>query len=962
MLRADGSGKPRSRGTIVVAEDDVTTRMVLHQVLAREDFRVVDVENGRLACEAVRRERPDVVLLDWVMPVMDGRAALEELKASEETRGIPIVMLSSHSHVDERIIALEAGVQDFLTKPFDPRELVACIEQQLRWRDRLASDADVAFLAERDALRAASERRYRTLAEAMPHIVWIADARGRITYFNRAWYVYTGSGAGRAVPGGWAAAVHPDDRAPARQAWTASHASGRPYEIQYRLRRASDGMYRWHVARAVPSTDETGAIVEWVGSCADIHDYKIASETRAILDTMGSIVAIRTDEGFVDYAGPYWSQYTGSSIGSALGFGWREFVHPDDLAIVDQSRSELGASGDDTRHYEMRIRGHNGEYRWFLSQTTLLPDAPRRWLDTSTDVHDLKRTQSALATSETRYRALTDSMPQMVWVVDRTSSIEYVNHRWSEYTGLDLAATKARGLAAIVHPDDIAMIESMRMSPAQSEYSCEARFLQHEGAFRWHVVRAVPFNDAAGEAQKWIGTATDVEDSKAAAAILATTAAELDHLAHHDTMTNLPNRLLLGERLTQAIALAQRGKTEVLVLYIDLDHFKIINDTRGHAAGDHVLAITGQRIADALRVGDTASRVGGDEFVLVCATAEAAEDAARLARRLIDAIGGPIEIDGDFVRIGASIGISMYPADGTTGEELVHKADGAMYAAKQSGRNLFQMYRAETQSSIVAALDFEADLQAAIEHGQIIVHYQPIVSLRTNELVGAEALVRWQHPQRGLLLPAEFLAFAEARHLMGDIGAIVLDAVCAQIAALGTSVGDDFRLSINLWSSELMQPGMVQHVAGALAKHAAEPRRLSIEIAESIVLSEAASVIGILTELRTLGISLSIDDFGTGLSSLASIKTFPLHTLKIDRSFVRDIETNASDRAVAKAIITLAHSLGLNVVAAGVETPGQLAALRAYGSDAFQGYLASRPMPAADFAHFLQSYDPAAPR
>lgn len=949
----------KTHGTIVIAEDDPETRSTLAQMLEAKNFVVVAVDNGHDACAAVRREQPDVVLLDWLMPLMDGRDVVEKLKSDKRTRSIPIVMLTSNADVNSRIIALEAGVQDFLSKPCDPRELIACIEQQLRWRQGLAVDADVAHVVERDAFRAASERRYRLLAEAMPHIVWIADPLGEISFVNRAWFGYVGRPLEGSLTDAWTAAIHPDDRESTLRAWSLSLSTGRPFETQCRLRRASDGLYRWHIARALSTREANGTILEWVGSFPDIHEYKIAYETRTVLDTISNFVAIRTDDGFIEYASPYWSQYTGSNSGSALGFGWRDFVHADDLEIVEENRVELRTSNGSSRQYEIRIRGQDGQYRWFLSQTKLLPgapDSPRRWLDTATHVDDLKRTQAALANSETRYRALTDSMPQLVWMSDSATDFAYVNHRWSEYTGLGLAATQTLGSAALVHPDDLAAIDGLRTASVQSEYRCEARFRRHDGVYRWHAVRAVPIEEGAGGTRKWIGTATDIEDSKAAAVQLANTAAELEHLAHHDPMTNLPNRLLLVERLAQAITLAKRAKTEVIVLYVDLDRFKIINDTRGHAAGDRVLAVTSERITEALRAGDTASRVGGDEFVIVCAAAEATGETARLASRLLAAIGQPIDLDGDIVSVGASIGISMYPADAVTGEELIQKADTAMYAAKQSGRNLFRVYEADAHNTIVAELDFEAELAAAIALGQIVVHYQPVVSLTDNRLIGAEALVRWQHPQRGLLNPGDFLAFAQRHRLIGEIGAIVLDDVCDQIGALGASTDGDFHISMNVTVQQLMQPDWTRAVAASLKSHGADPRRLQIEIGESIVMSETDSVTAVLNELRAMGISLSIDNFGTGLSSLASIKTFPLHTLKIDRSFVQDIVANSGDQAVAKTIITLAHSLGLNVVASGVETAEQISALRGYGSDAFQGYLASPPMAGADFHNYFKMY------
>jgi diguanylate cyclase (GGDEF)-like protein/PAS domain S-box-containing protein len=949
------------RGTIVIAEDDVATRMLLSQVLKRQHFHVIAVENGQLACEAVRRERPNVILLDWRMPVMDGRAAVQELRSNKETRGIPIVMLTVQSDVKDRIIALESGVQDFLSKPFDPRELVACIEQQLRWQEGLAVDAHAALVEERNSLLAASERRYRLLAEAMPQMVWMADAQGRITYVNRAWSAYVGQTLTKIGGISFAQALHPDDRIPTLRAWAHSLETGEPFETQCRFARASDGMYRWHLARAVRTSDASGTIREWVGSCADIHDYKIASETRTILDTMGSVVAIRTDAGFVDYTSPYWSQYVGSHAGSGLGFGWRDFIHPDDLAVVDRSRADDGAAPATTQHYEMRLRGHDGEYRWFLSRSKMLPQSAgtsRRWLDTLTDVDDLKRAQSALKTSETRYRALTDSIPQMVWVIDADGGFEYVNHRWSNYTGLSLEQTRSANRQDFIHVEDLAAVVGLRTASEAADYTCEARFRRCDGVYRWHKVRAVPFHDITDKSDKWIATATDIEDSKVAAAQLASTAAELQQLALHDPVTALPNRMLLVERLAAAIALAQRAKTGVIVLYLDLDRFKAVNDTLGHAAGDHVLAVTAKRVADALRVGDTASRVGGDEFVLVCATSEGAAEAARVAKRLHSAVNLPIDIQGESVTVGASIGISLYPTDGLTGDELIEKADSAMYAAKESGRNGFRLYSDRASTSSTAALDFETELRAAIASNQIVVHYQPIISLQTKRLICAEALVRWQHPQRGLLTADQFLPFAEQHHFIGAIGRIVLDAVCSRIVTLQPLISGSFSIAMNVSARQFADPGFVDAIAAALIDHHIQAQHLAIELTEEALMTEPAAIASRLAQLQALGVRISMGNFGVGYTSLASIKGFPLDFLKIDRSFVQNIVRDPADQAVAKTIITLGHSLGMRIVAEGVETDDQADALRSFGSDAIQGFVASRPMAAAEFDHYMQNDSP----
>jgi diguanylate cyclase (GGDEF)-like protein len=410
------------------------------------------------------------------------------------------------------------------------------------------------------------------------------------------------------------------------------------------------------------------------------------------------------------------------------------------------------------------------------------------------------------------------------------------------------------------------------------------------------------------------------------------------------------------DRLSQAITQANRTHGGVIVLYVDLDRFKAVNDSLGHAAGDIVLKETGLRIVGTLRAGDTASRVGGDEFIVVCATSERGDDVSHVATRLIAAVTAPIDVSGEHVTVEASIGISVYPSDGFDADTLIRKADAAMYSAKQTGRNTFRRYSNEAHTSIVAAAEFEAELRHAIAAGQLVVDYQPIIDLRAARPTAAEALVRWQHPRRGLLPPADFIAFAEERGLVAQIGEVVLQAACAMLERLHLCAQDDVSIAVNVSAQQFGKAGFVEGIVAALDLHTTDPRRLSIEITESAMMGNTRATIVTLDELKALGVNLSIDDFGTGYSSLAYIKNFPISTLKIDRSFVRDIAADATDQAIAKTIITLAHSLGMHVIAEGVETEAQLAILESFGVDRVQGYLFSRPLPAADFERFIETF------
>jgi len=418
---------------------------------------------------------------------------------------------------------------------------------------------------------------------------------------------------------------------------------------------------------------------------------------------------------------------------------------------------------------------------------------------------------------------------------------------------------------------------------------------------------------------------------------------ELERQANYDALTGLPNRHLLNDRLKQAV-FAQRNARSIAVVFIDLDHFKVINDSLGHNFGDEVLRHVGERLTAAVRDGDTVARLGGDEFVLILSDQTREDVIFRTMRRLIGKVSEPIMIGERELNITCSAGISLYPQDGPDVQTLLKNADAAMYRAKSQGRNTFQFYTAEMNELANERLTMEQSLRRAIDRDELLLHYQPRLNLRTGKVDGVEALVRWQHPQRGLVYPDRFIPLAEETGLIVPIGEWVLRSACAQGRAWRKQ-GYSPVISVNLSQRQLWGGGLVRLVADVIAK-TGMAEHLELELTESMVMHDAENVITTMQGLKAIGVRLSVDDFGTGYSSLSYLKRLPLTALKIDGSFVRDTTTGGPDEGlIAKAIISLGHSLHLKVVAEGVETPEHRKFLEAHDCDEIQGYLIAKPLP-----------------
>lgn len=452
-----------------------------------------------------------------------------------------------------------------------------------------------------------------------------------------------------------------------------------------------------------------------------------------------------------------------------------------------------------------------------------------------------------------------------------------------------------------------------------------------------------------------VGTAQDISERKRSER-------EIHRLAYYDSLTGLPNRVLFKDRVTQALAHARRYQSTLAVLFLDLDRFKVINDTLGHTVGDLLLKQVADRLSDSIRHSDSVgrsvekdethelARLGGDEFTLLLTNIRAAQDARTVARRILDALARSFLIDGHEISVTVSVGIAIFPTDGDSVDLLLKSSDVAMYHAKEQGRNNAQFFSAAMNALATERLKMENDLRKALERHELIVYYQPQVDIQTNRIVGAEALVRWRHPQRGMLLPAVFLPVAIETGMIQKVDDEVLLMACRQNKAWQDAGYSPIRVSVNVSNLFFHGASLTNAVARALAETQLNPIYLELELTESITMRNVETSITMLLELRAMGVRLSLDDFGTGYSSLSHLQRFPLNMLKIDQSFTRDVTSNSANASITRAIISLAHSMNLFVLAEGVETDEQLTLLHKQGCDEVQGHYFGRPMSAEEFA------------
>jgi diguanylate cyclase (GGDEF)-like protein/PAS domain S-box-containing protein len=566
------------------------------------------------------------------------------------------------------------------------------------------------------------------------------------------------------------------------------------------------------------------------------------------------------------------------------------------------------------------------------------------------DVIERKRTEIALQQSEQRFRQLVSMSSDWYWEQDAQFRFTAITGGFGEKAGV--ATERLLGKTRWETVPGMAETEwgqaHMAQQQAHQKFTdLEYSMIDDGGGTRWFCVNGEPVFDEDGQFAGYRGTGTDITARKLSEQ-------RIHHVAQHDVLTGLPNRSLLQDRLGQAIAYSMRSCHPVWVMLIDLDRFKFVNDSMGHKAGDVLLMTVAARLRSALRDTDTVARLSGDEFVVILTEHVDQKLSVDIVQRLMDSVAQPVMLGSKEFFVTCSIGVAVYPTDGAPPDSLIEHADIAMYRAKKLGRNNFQFYTPAMNEEAMERVRIEGALRNALERDEFVLHYQPQVDLATGEIVGMEALIRWQHPEMGMVAPSRFIGVAEETGLIVQIGAWVMRAACQQNRAWQDAGLGKLRVAVNLSARQFGAANLIADIRRVLAETGLAPACLEIELTESLFMTDVSLAVELLHGMKALGINLSIDDFGTGYSSLSYLSRFPIDVLKIDRSFVAEITRDSNDAAIVASIIALAHNLKLAVIAEGVETEEQLDYLRRHGCDEMQGYYFSRPLPAADFEQLVR--------
>lgn len=804
------------------------------------------------------------------------------------------------------------------------------------------------------------QKKYKSIVETLPQMLWLTRPDGSGEYYNKHWTSFTGLGLGFPGNESWIEAIHPEDRDRALTAWNEALERASEFEVEYRLQHQSS-TYRWVLSHAVPIFDDYGRVEHWLGTSTDIHVLKKVeqdlrnseSRLRTLVDIMPltlmspQAVWFNDPKGAFTYCNKFWSDYTGMSAEKAHGQGWIEAISPEHRESILAS---LKKALFECRPYEMEIpfrRASDGTYRWFIVRGQPLKNEKGdtdQWFGVAFDIHERKSSEEALRASEERLQLALKAARMVAWDLNprtnKTRSSVYATDLGS------LGSNPSSYLFRQVHPHDQSKVDSFIQNiELNGTDIAEYRCVLPSGEVRW--LRSC--GEKAG-IDRIVGVTFDITADKE-------TEREIWRSANHDLLTGLPNRRLFQVRLEEALAEARKNQTSVNLLLIDMDDFKDLNDTMGHDAGDALLKETAARLQAMARSCDTVARLGGDEFAVLIVEPLTLQHATRLGSLIADNLRQPFTYQKRTILNRVSIGIASFPDHDHDPTELMKDADIALYQAKNQGRSRVLQYSPEMRSITEKRVAIGHDIREAIANSQIIPFYQPKINLSTGEIVGFEALARWQHPKKGLLTPAVFDTAFEDHELAIGIGNLMLSKIAEDVRSWLDQDIEFGHIALNLSHAELGQPDFVDNMLRIFEWRKIPPHRFEVEVTETVLLGRKANTVSaLLQDLQKHGVKIALDDFGTGYASLTHLKQFPIDHVKIDRSFVSDVEHDLGDKAIIDAIISLGKSLNFQVTAEGVETLGQAQQLRELGCNNAQGYLYAKPLASSEVPGLVQDW------
>ncbi len=678
---------------------------------------------------------------------------------------------------------------------------------------------------------------------------------------------------------------------------------------------------------------------------------------RLIVEHSSNMVVITDAERRIEYVNPSYTRVTGWTLPEVRGLKPGRLLHgplTDAESVRRMSRAlSLGESIDGVELVNYRRDGQPYWVRLHIRPVHDESGSLTHFVAIQTDITERRQSREALMASE---RRLAEAQ-RLARMASFECNFDTDEMFWSPGAGQVVGLPEAllpcsfRGHVSLLHHEDRAALDDAywALVSEQRPYEIEYRLLSGEGKVHWIRERGYYLPAEGALPSRMCGLVFDISATKEAHD-------RIQYLAWHDTLTGLANREQLQEVLHQRLEAARDTGQHMALLFVDLDRFKTINDSLGHQVGDELLKTCAQRLRDAVRGTDVVGRLGGDEFVVVLAGVDAEAAVDRIASKLLSRIAAPMLIQDRELHITASLGISLYPRDGETASELMRHADAAMYHAKGKGRNTHSFFSEELNARLSERFELESQLRLALARGELSLHFQPQFQAEGTRLIGFEALLRWQTPDGRWIPPDQFIPVAEESGLIQPIGNWVLEEACAHWQQWRTQHGGDIRVAVNLSASQLRDRGLLARIRQLTERFDMPPGALELELTEAVAMHDPGASIEMMKELRGLQVSLAVDDFGTGYSSLAYLKTLPIQRIKLDRTFVKDMELNPDDQAICKAAIQMAHSLGLEVVAEGVETDAQRSFLVGHGCDLMQGYHLGRPMPASGVMALLAAH------